>query len=254
MRNDEHSLWSKWPRAWTTGLMAAALVLWAHPAQAAPKPDNPVHAFVGLLTVAVLLVVLGLAVGSFGLTVNHVFRQRSGAAFGVMRQRPGLSLLAGVLITVLGLGLIAVLQVAPPLQLLVLLAFLIGLASFAIGAAARLTGSVVEPLPAGVGGDGPPDARAHVKGGLVLISLNVVPILGSILCFGILLSGVGATLLSYFSAFGPKQPAAAQAPPAPPAPSEGLAASAGEAKATEPVAPASTDTPATDEESGATEA
>ncbi|MBI4703120.1 MAG: hypothetical protein HY744_18540 [Deltaproteobacteria bacterium] len=42
------------------------------------------------------------------------------------------------------------------------------------------------------------DARCHLKSGLLLVGLNGVPIIGSVLFLGILLAGVGATLLGYF--------------------------------------------------------
>jgi len=174
-----------------------AVVLLAPPALAAP-PGAAAAGLVQLLALIVLLLGLGFGLGAFGLTVNNLFRRRAEITFEVMRRRPKLALATGIAVTLLGLGLLAVLRGAPPLQLLVLLCYLGFLAQFALACAARLVGQYLEPsLLAGE----LPGARAHVKGGVLLTAVNAVPILGSCLFLGILLTGIGASLLGYFAVF-----------------------------------------------------
>ncbi len=174
-------------------VMALAL-----PAQAGATPEHPGVGLVKLAAVIVLLGALGIGLGSFGLTVNNVFRQRSAASFELMCNRPKLSLLVGVLVTALGFGLLAILHGAGPLQLLVLLCYLGGLGIFGLASAARLSAQHIQTSPLGE----LPGAGAHVRGGVVLTAINAVPIIGTVLFVGILLTGVGASLLGYFARFG----------------------------------------------------
>jgi hypothetical protein len=171
----------------------------------------------GLASLAVLIVAMGLAVGSFSLTVNHIFRKRTTTTFQVLCRRPGWSLLAGIAITLLGLGLMAVLRGAGPVALLVLLGYLLGLLLFAIAAATRLAGRILDPASLD---DELPDARLLLKAGLLLLAVNIVPFIGTMLFFGILLAAVGAALLGYFAKLGgtlraAAAPAGAPAGPAP---------------------------------------
>ena len=197
-------------------LTLVALTCLSSSALAAPGPESAADGLLKLVAVLVLLVAVGFGLGSFGLTVNNLFRQRSALTFGVMCSRPKLSLATGVAVTLLGLVLLAVLKVAPPLQLLVMVAYLGALGLFALGGAARLAGQHVEPAP--LNGE-LPGARAHVKGGVVLTAVNAVPIMGTVLFLGILLAGVGASLLAYFAHFsGPVGTANQSAEPQPDAP------------------------------------
>ncbi len=206
-------------RAHPSHLLAAssllAIVLLAPPAFAA-SPGAAAAGLVQLLALIVLLIGLGFGLGAFGLTVNNLFRRRAEITFEVMRRRPKLALTAGIVVTLLALGLLAVLRGAPPLQLLILLSYLGFLGQFALAGAARLIGQYLEPsLLVGE----LPGARAHVKGGVLLTAVNAVPILGSCLFFGILLTGIGASLLGYFAVFrkAPKSaPATDRAPAASP--------------------------------------
>lgn len=168
------------------------------PAFAAPGPESAADGLLKLVAVLVLLLAVGFGLGSFGLTVNNLFRNRAALTFGVLCARPKLSLVTGVVVTLLGLVLLAVLKGAPPLQLVILVAYLGALGLFALGTATRLAGQHVEPAP--LNGE-LPGARAHVKGGVVLTSVNAVPIMGSLLFVGILLASVGASLLAYFARF-----------------------------------------------------
>ena len=206
------SLASRLPAA----LSFLAAVLLARPALAA-SPGAAAAGLVQLLALIVLLLALGFGLGAFGLTVNNLFRRRAEITFEVMRRRPKLALLAGIVVTLLGQRLLAVLRGAPPLQLLILLAYLGFLGQFGLACAARLMGQHLEPsLLAGE----LPGARAHVKGGILLTAVNAVPILGSCLFFGILLAGIGASLLGYFAVFRKAPAAVAEQQPAPAVPAE----------------------------------
>ena len=200
-----------WRRRALLALTFAALTCLTSPAQAAPMPAMAAAGLLKLVAVIVLLLALGFGLGSFGLTVNNLFRHRSALTFGVMCARPKLSLATGVAVTLLGLLLLAILRPAPPLQLLVLVTYLGALGMFALGSAARLGGQHVEPAP--LNGE-LPGARAHVKGGMVLTAVNAVPIMGSVLFVGILLTGIGASLLAYFARFS--GPVAASSEPGKP--------------------------------------
>ena len=198
-------------RVWWTAV-AALVATMALPLPAHAKgPGEAAAGLLGLLALVVLLLAMGLAVGSFGLTVNHIFRKRSTSSFQVLCARPGWSLLAGFVVTLLGMALLALLRGAPPLQLLVMLSYLGGLVLFGIAAAVRFAGRVLDPTALD---DELPDPRLLLKGGLLLLAVNAVPFLGTILFVGILLSAVGATLLGYFTKVGGGlQPAAAGAAP-----------------------------------------
>ncbi|MBW2523634.1 MAG: hypothetical protein JRI23_05640 [Deltaproteobacteria bacterium] len=199
---------------------AAVVAVTALPLPAHAKPAGEAAAgLLGMLAVIVLLAAAGLAVGSFGLTVNHIFRRRATASFQVMCARPGWSLLAGFAITLVGLTLLALLAGAPPLQLLVLLAYLGALMLVGIAAAVRFAGRVIDPTTLD---DELPDARLLLKGGLLLAAVNAVPLLGTMLFAGIVLAAVGATLLGYFTKpVGSVRPAATPESPSGPAPSDG---------------------------------
>jgi len=54
----------------------------------------------------------------------------------------------------------------------------------------------------------------------LLTAVNAVPILGSCLFFGILLAGIGASLLGYFAVFRKAPAAVAEQQPAPAVPAE----------------------------------
>jgi len=183
---------------WSLAAVAFGLAFtFAMPAHA--KQGGGADGLYGLLSLALLLAGLGLAVGAFSLAVSRIFKGRSTVTYQVLRRRPGISLLTGVLTTAVAFGLLAVSAPIPAVPGLVLLAFLLGLGQFAIAAAGRLGSAFIDPVT----DEGePPDARAQLKGGLLLVGLNAVPILGSILFFGILLAGIGATLLGYFSGMG----------------------------------------------------
>ncbi len=174
--------------------------------------QGPAHGLLGLLTVAVLMAGVGLGFGCFGATVHHLFTRRTAIAFKVLSRKPGWSLLAGSLVTLLALGLLALLRGAPPLQLPVLLGYLGFLLMFAVPTATRLASRLVDH---GALDDEVPDLRQMLKGGLVLCGLNAVPILGTILFIGVLLSAVGASLLGYFTKLEP--PAKTTTAPAAPA-------------------------------------
>ncbi len=175
-----------------------SLMVLALPAQAAATPEHPGVGLVKLVALIVLLAALGIGLGSFGLTVNNVFRQRCTTSFELMCNRPKLSLLVGVLVTALGFGLLAILHGAGPLQLLVLLAYFGGVGIFGLASAARLSAQHIQPSPVAE----LPGVGAHVRGGVVLTAINAVPIIGTVLFIGILLTGVGASLLGYFARFG----------------------------------------------------
>jgi len=164
-----------------------------------------------LLAVIVAVVAVGIGLGAFGHLVNNLFRRRAALTFEVIHRKPKLSLLTGVVVSLLGLGLIASLNGKGPLQLLVLLLYLGLLGTFALGAIARLAAQHLEmPLHGEL-----PSARAHVKGSVLLLAINGVPLLGTLLLLGIMAAGVGAALLSYFAAFA-VAPAPDAPPPAPP--------------------------------------
>lgn len=210
------------PRRWWLAAAAFGATLALAPPAYAGGPGEAAASLMGLVAVVILLLAMGLAVGSFSMTVNHIFRKRSTVSFKVLCARPGWSLLAGVVVTLLGLGLLALLHAAKPLQLLVMVAYLVGLVLFAIAVAVRFAGRVIDPTTLD---DEVPDARLLLKGGLLLLAVNVVPIIGTMLCAGIVLAAVGATLLGYFTRLAAKtQPAvagaaaapAAAAPPPPP--------------------------------------
>jgi hypothetical protein len=177
----------------------AALVIPAA-ARADGPLEGPAPGLLGLLSLAVLLAGLGLGFGCLGATVGHLFAKRVAVTFKVLCRRPGWSLLAGALVTLLGLGLLVLLHGAKPLALLVLLGYLGSLLLFAVAAATRLAGRLVGR---GMLEDELPDVRLLLQGGLVLVAVNAVPILGTLLFVGILLAAVGASLLGYFTKVGP---------------------------------------------------
>jgi hypothetical protein len=186
----------------------------------ADGPDGgPTAGLLALLSVGLLLGGLGVAFGCFGATVSHVFSGRSTVTFKVLCRRPGWSLLAGTLVTLLALGLLALLRGAGPLQVVVLLGFLGGLLLFAIAAATRLAGRLVDR---GLLEDEVPELRLLLQGGLVLVAVNAVPIVGTLLFAGILLAAIGASLLGYFTKIEPAAATSRAAPastaPAPEAP------------------------------------
>jgi vacuolar-type H+-ATPase subunit I/STV1 len=225
---------------WLPALAAAAVTaVWSVPAHAA-GPGQAAASLLGLLAIIVLLLAMGMAAGSFAMTVNHIFRRRSHVSFKVLCSRPGWSLLTGMVVTLLGMGLMALLRGAPPLQLLIMGAYLIGLALFAIAVAVRLAGRVLDPTTLD---DELPDARLLLKGGLLLLAINAVPFIGTMLFAGILLAAVGATLLGYFtSRTGARRPLAPAAAPAAPVPATAAQTPGGEysTAATESVATKST--------------
>ena len=181
------------------GLAAVAATTFVTPAAAAADRPGPAAAgLLQLLALLVLMAAIGFGLGAFGLTVSQLVRRRADLSFAVLKRRPRLALLVGVLVTVLGLGLLAILRGAPALQLLVLVAYLAGLALVGLASAARLAAEHLE----GVVADGLPSPRAFVRGSMLLVGVNAVPVLGSALFLGILLAAIGATLLGYFVAFG----------------------------------------------------
>ena len=189
------------------GVLGAAVLVPAV-ARADGPLQGPAHGLLGLLTLAVLLTGLGVGFGCFGATVSHVFARRTDVAFKVLCRKPGWSLLAGTLITLLALGLLGLLRGAPPLQLPVLLGFFGFLLMFAVPTATRLSSRLVDH---GALDDEIPDLRQMLKGGLVLCAVNAVPILGTLLFIAVLLGAVGASLLGYFTKLDP----AAKMPSAP---------------------------------------
>jgi hypothetical protein len=223
---------------WFGAAALAATMALPVPAHA-KSPGEAAAGLLGLLALIVLLLAMGLAVGSFGLTVNHIFRKRSTSSFQVLCARPGWSLLAGFVVTLLAMALLALLRAAPPLQLLVMLSYLGGLMLFGIAASVRFAGRVLDPTALD---DELPDPRLLLKGGLLLLAVNAVPFLGTILFVGILLSAVGATLLGYFTKVGgglqPAVAAAGASATVPAAPPTGVAAAAPTATPGEPSAPA----------------
>jgi hypothetical protein len=153
---------------------------------------NVLAGFIGLAGV-------GFALGSLGLVVNQIFRRRTVLAYTVMTRKPGWSLLTGVIITLLGLGLVALFEGVEFLQGVIILLYLLGLGLFASGAVIRFGAGIVEPQ---LIGDDLPSTWAHIKAGIILMAMNVILIVGNVLFVGIFLSGVGATLLSYFAGMG----------------------------------------------------
>jgi len=162
-----------------------------------------------MLALVVSAAAIGVGIGALGLVTNHVFRGRAAMGYRVMRARPLLSLLLGVLVTLAGMGLLRLCEPVPLLQLVLLMAYLLGLGTFAAGASARLAGRILEPS---LLDDELPGAAAHVKGGLLLVFMNGVPLLGSAVFIGILLAGFGSALVAYFASMGRSAAAIASHP------------------------------------------
>lgn len=159
---------------------------------------------IGELILAIILIVfflagLGLGLGSFGFLVNRVFPNRSRLSFKVMRVKPVLSFVVGIVVTILGFALLGMLEGADNLQLAVLLLYFVGLFMFGAGTTARLGAQFIDST---VLEDEVPCAGAHVKAGLLLLFSNALPILGTLFFLGILVTGIGASLISYFVSIG----------------------------------------------------
>jgi hypothetical protein len=180
-----------------TVLLAGLLLIF--PAFAAQEQEDVQRSIVGIGILVLLLVILGFGLGTFAFLANHIFPKRSATSYRVMCVRPGLSFLLGFIITLIGFGLLAVFGPIPSIQFLVLLAYMAGLLMFAAGATTRYVAHLVE---SSMMKNGIPGPLAHIKGGLILCLANILPILGTLLFLGILLAGVGATLLGYFAAMG----------------------------------------------------
>ena len=180
------------------GIIVLMALFIAVPAFAAVT-DSAGEGFLGLLSVMLLIGALGVGAGAFGFMANHIFSKRSAMSYRVMTHRPGLSFAIGIIVTIVGFGLLALFQGIPPLALIVVLAYTIGLGLCGIGASVRLASQLIEPT---VMQDDLPSPWAHIKGGLLLVAVNIIPILGSIFFVGILLASIGATLLGYFASIG----------------------------------------------------
>ena len=113
-----------------------------------------------------------------------------------LTKKPGLSLLTGIIITLVLLGILAISSSVPHLQGIILIISLLGLGIITAGCVSRLGAHIVEPQ---IIEDELPSAWAHIKGGLVLMAVNIVVLVGNIFFIGLLLAGAGATLLSYFA-------------------------------------------------------
>ncbi len=153
----------------------------------------------GVLTGIFGVAALGFGLGAFGIVVNHIFYKRTVLAYVFLRKKPGWSFLTGVIVTLLGLGLVALFQGVETIQGIIMLLYLLGLGMFGIGAVMRLAGYIVEPP---IIEDSLPSTWAFIKGGFVFMAVNIVVIIGNALAIGVLIAGVGATLLSYFAGMG----------------------------------------------------
>ncbi len=190
------------------GLIAVPAFAAVGKVQVAEKgPQDLPGVLAGLLIVAGL----GFALGCLGLVVNHIFHRRAMITYIFMSRKPGLSLLTGIIITLVVFGLMVILQSVPQLQGLILLIALIGLGLFTMGAVSRLAAQIVEPQ---LIEDDLPGTWAHIKGGLVLMAMNIILIVGNALFIGVLLAGIGATLLSYFTGVASLPVVPGEKPPA----------------------------------------
>lgn len=176
-----------------------------------PVGDKGAQDLPGVLAGLLIIAGLGFALGCLGLVVNHIFHRRALVVYIFMSRKPGLSLLTGIIITLVVFGLMVILQSVPQLQGLILLIALIGLGLFTMGAVSRLAAQIVEPR---LIEDDLPGTWAHIKGGLVLMAMNIILIVGNALFIGVLLAGIGATLLSYFTGVASLPPAPGEKPPA----------------------------------------
>jgi len=165
----------------------------------------------GVLAGLLIVAGLGFALGCLGLVVNHIFHRRAMITYIFMSRKPGLSLLMGIIITLVVFGLLVILQSVPQLQGIILFIALIGLGLFTMGAVSRLAAQIVEPR---LIEDELPGTWAHIKGGLVLMAMNIILIVGNALFIGVLLAGIGATLLSYFTGVANLPMAPGEKPPA----------------------------------------
>ncbi len=171
----------------------------AAPAYAATGVKSAGEGFIGVLSAIFLIAALGFGLGAFGFVADNIFHKRVGLSHQVLRIKPGLSFLIGIIITLVTLGLLALFQKVGFIALIILLAYLVGLALFAIGAITRLAAHIIEPSL--LSGD-EPGVWAYIKGGWILLAMNVIFPIGMIFFAGIFLAGVGATLLGYFASMG----------------------------------------------------
>lgn len=169
------------------------------PGWAITEPMEILKTLVGVVTYVLILLFLGGGIGAFGFLVNHVFPKRSAMSYKVMCIRPGISFLVGLIITFVGFGLLIVFDGRHKVQIILFVVYLVGLLLSAIGATCRMAAHFLEPE---VMKDELPIFNAHLRGGLILAATNIIPILGTIFFCGILLAGVGATLLGYFASMG----------------------------------------------------
>ncbi|MHC4945756.1 MAG: hypothetical protein ACYTG7_22320 [Planctomycetota bacterium] len=170
-------------------------------------PMAPVFGVMQILLILLLFAGLGLGLGPFGFLVNHMFKKRGRITHRVLCAWPRVSLLLGVLITVVGLGLLHICEPVPTIQLLIFLAYIGGLGMFGIGACVRLAARFIASTP----DEEVPELNAHIKGGLVLLFSNALPILGNLFFLCILLAGIGAAVLGYFASIGSATAAIASA-------------------------------------------
>jgi len=183
----------------------SALLLASSPALVASAAAKAGTGLLNLLVVAIVVFGLGFGLGCFAFVVNKLFRKRSAVAFEVMQRKPKLSMVTGAAVSLLTFGFIASLHGKGGLQFIILLTYLCTLGAFALSSLVRLSARFLMPpqLASEL-----PDPRAHIKGGILILAVNVVPIIGSVLFFGILLAGVGSALLSYFASFDGQSKAA----------------------------------------------
>jgi hypothetical protein len=152
-------------------------------------------ALAGIFGVALV----GFGLGAFGLIVNHIFYKRTVLTYIIMKKKPGMSFLVGLVFTLLGLGLVALFQGTEWLQGIIMLLYLLGLGMFGIGAVIRLAAHIVEPR---IIEDELPTTWAFIKGGFIFMAINIVVVIGNALAIGTLIAGVGATMMSYFAGMG----------------------------------------------------
>ena len=179
--------------AWTT-LVPCATAL-----AAGAGNENGLRSILAYLLAVPVLCALGLGLGSFAFLVNHLFRTRVETTYRILRARPGLSFLAGSAVTLLALGLSALLARVPALQGLVFLGFLLAFAVFAAAAVTRFAAQFIDADPPG---EVIPGAGTHLKAGLVLLLANLLPFAGTLLAAVLALAGTGAVLLGYFASAG----------------------------------------------------
>lgn len=186
----------RWALIFTAMVTLATISLPAFAQEASSAQDKAGPDLPGILAGLLIIAGLGFALGCFGLVVNHIFYRRSLIAYIFLTKKPGLSLLTGIIITLVVLGLLAILSNVPQLQGIILIISLLGLGIITLGCVSRLGAHIVEPQ---IIEDELPGAWAYIKGGLVLMAMNIVLIVGNIFFIGVLLTGAGATLLSYFA-------------------------------------------------------